>query len=537
MEFQMVMAIQSLKRDATYVRYSSKKQDDSTSIEVQLEQTHKHPDIDAVPIDYVDRAKTGRALGKREAFKRLREDIFAGKIKRLFVYKYDRLGRSTRIHYIVEEFEKAGCEVISCTEGRDKLARGFYLVLATYYSEVLAERTREGLQKRFEQGKHTGGEVRYGYQVIAACANEPCYAIEPAEAETIRKIVQMYLAEPVGMKAIARRLQNLGIRTRTGVPWTHTTVRSILTNRMLVGEVRYNQRKFILDDEQGTRLPRWKDPSQHQMRREESLRIIEDEEFDAIQNQMTVRGRMQGAVKAVKGVRPFTGVLFCQECKSACYCRKSKNRKGEYRYYGCGGRQRKGPDACPNSGAAREDMLMTCVSEVCGEILADSDKVIAGAMKIAIKQMSAVRDEAGRLRRQIGEIDLNSRKLGGLLLDPDIEGGAKKALSRQIAEAESQRETLEGQLVRVAAGASDGQEKLGRAIRLAYRQACQDFAGITDEAHLNRFVEKYIGPMDVRADGIAIPRRLERTTASDESEAVVNSNIAGGGFEPPTSGL
>ena len=56
-------------------------------------------------------------------------------------------------------------------------------------------------------------------------------------------------------------------------------------------------------------------------------------------------------------------------------------------------------------------------------------------------------------------------------------------------------------------------------------------------AKLNRFVEDWIGPIRVDADGSLHPLSLETTTASDESEAVVTSNIAGGGFEPPTSGL
>jgi len=56
-------------------------------------------------------------------------------------------------------------------------------------------------------------------------------------------------------------------------------------------------------------------------------------------------------------------------------------------------------------------------------------------------------------------------------------------------------------------------------------------------AKLNRFVEDWIGPIRVESDGSLQSQALETATASDESEAVVTSNIAGGGFEPPTSGL
>ena len=78
-------------------------------------------------------------------------------------------------------------------------------------------------------------------------------------------------------------------------------------------------------------------------------------EFEAVQKLIESRSRPRGAVQAVHGVRPFTGHLFCKECGSVCYSRKSKNAKWEYHYYNCVCRQRKGPKACPNSGSIREE--------------------------------------------------------------------------------------------------------------------------------------------------------------------------------------
>jgi site-specific DNA recombinase len=237
------------KVDAIYARYSSPKQNDGTSIQVQLD--HAHRDADADAIEYVDRARTGRALGKRIEFKGLRADIEAGKIKRLFVYMYNRLGRSSKLHSIVEEFEKQGCEVISCTEGRDAVVRGIQLVLGKDYSDRLARTTRDGLMQRFRQGTHTGGEVRYGYQTVTGEDGRSRYSVHPQEIEVVRQVFKMYQSEQVGYKAIARRLDEMGIPTRTGVSWTHTTIRSILTNTCVIGQIKYHQRQFMLDDESG----------------------------------------------------------------------------------------------------------------------------------------------------------------------------------------------------------------------------------------------------------------------------------------------
>jgi len=117
-----------MKHDAIYARYSSHAQDDVTSIEVQLEQceraaggTCKH---------YIDRAKTGRTTGGRNALLELLADADAGKVKRLFIYKFDRLGRDAETHMIARQLEDAGVEVVSATEGTNQLSRGIQLVVA-----------------------------------------------------------------------------------------------------------------------------------------------------------------------------------------------------------------------------------------------------------------------------------------------------------------------------------------------------------------------------------------------------------------------
>ena len=78
--------------DAIYARYSSHAQDGGTSIEVQLEQCRKI--AKAKPEEFVDKARSGRAVGGRDGLLKLLEAVASGKIDRVFVYKYDRLGRN-----------------------------------------------------------------------------------------------------------------------------------------------------------------------------------------------------------------------------------------------------------------------------------------------------------------------------------------------------------------------------------------------------------------------------------------------------------
>jgi DNA invertase Pin-like site-specific DNA recombinase len=95
-------------------------------------------------------------MGGRTELLRLLADAEAGKTGRLFVCKFDRLGRDAEKHVIARQLEEAGAELISVSEGTNQLSRGIQLV-AEDYSRQLANRTRDVLVKRFEQGAFTGG--------------------------------------------------------------------------------------------------------------------------------------------------------------------------------------------------------------------------------------------------------------------------------------------------------------------------------------------------------------------------------------------
>ena len=163
--------------------------------------------------------------------------------------------------------------------------------------------------------------------------------------------------------------------------------------------------------------------------------------------------------------------------------------------------------------------------------------MVAGATKLALNQIDSGRAEAANLEGQIAEIDAQTKTLMQVMMNPLIDKGALTAFSRQISEKEGERKKVELRLSRAGAPASHGQERLAKHVHTAYRRACESFSQIVSPGQLNRFVEDYVGTMNLRSDGVVVPRSAETTTASDESEAVVHIAVAGGGFEPPTSGL
>lgn len=95
-----------------------------------------------------------------------------------------------------------------------------------------AERVREGMQRRALRG-YALGRPPYGYRV-----QEHRLQVEPDEVRVVREIVRLYLQDNLGVRRIAATLNDRGLTTRLGRPWSATAVRDILRNPSYLGTSR-----------------------------------------------------------------------------------------------------------------------------------------------------------------------------------------------------------------------------------------------------------------------------------------------------------
>ena len=175
--------------------------------------------------------------------------------------------------------------------------------------------------------------------------------------------------------------------------------------------------------------------------------------------------------------------------------------------------------------------MLDAVRDDYAAIFDDTDAIIAGATQRA-KDLSKVQQEnVGRIGSEIGELDRKIKSMMALLVDPDIDTNAKKAVSRQMGELEQRREQLHEATGRLAREAGETTERLASAIQQGMREAKASLASITSPAEFNRLAARFVGPIEVRSDG-GFQQKSLCQVLSHPTEAV-----AGGGFEPPTSGL
>lgn len=146
---------------------------------------------------YVDGGFSGSNL-KRPALIRLTDDVKAGKIAAVVVYKLDRLSRSQKdtLYLIEDVFNPNEVDFISMNESMDtstplgRLMLGILSAFAQLERENIRERTRMGMKERVKSGLWMGGgRIPFGYDYD----KENGILVPNGDAELVKKIYRLYL--------------------------------------------------------------------------------------------------------------------------------------------------------------------------------------------------------------------------------------------------------------------------------------------------------------------------------------------------------
>lgn len=131
----------------------------------------------------------------RPSLKRLLQDVEAGKVNMIVVYKIDRLTRSlTDFAKMVDVFDKYHCSFVSVTQNFNtadsmgRLTLNMLLSFAQFEREISGERIRDKVAASKKKGIWMGGCVPYGYEPI-----KRKLVIKPEEAKVIKFMFEKYL--------------------------------------------------------------------------------------------------------------------------------------------------------------------------------------------------------------------------------------------------------------------------------------------------------------------------------------------------------
>jgi DNA invertase Pin-like site-specific DNA recombinase len=216
---------------------------ESESIKIQVDLCKKVAGVtDSQLRIYSDKGYSGKNLDRPE-FKRMMEDVKAGKIQRVICYRLDRLSRSiVDFGEMWRVLEDNGVNFLSVNERFDTetpMGRAMIyiiLVFAQLERETIAERVRDNYYERIKSGAWPGGPAPYGFsnsRIMVDGRKVP--TLEPNEnMDIVKRIFREYLQEEASLGGIAKKLTMEGIPAPKRAGWDNVTLSRILHSPVYV---------------------------------------------------------------------------------------------------------------------------------------------------------------------------------------------------------------------------------------------------------------------------------------------------------------
>jgi site-specific DNA recombinase len=320
-------------RVALYIRISTDEEHQPFSLEAQEVRLRSYvgtqPGWELAGPIYRDE-KSGATL-QRPALQRALTAAKGGKFDILLVYRVDRLARSLRgLVEILDQLDAAGVGFRSATEPVDtSTAVGRMLVqmlgvFAQFERETIIDRVVNGMERKAAKGQWCGGYRPHGYQLDRTTGQ---LAVVDGEAAVPALIFDLYVRERLGARAVGAKLNERGLRTKTGKPWNADAVLTVLRNRVYLGEVYFRGTWYRAEDH-------------HQP-------LIDADTFEQAQQILIARSEDHARRAYVTSDYTLAGRMTCQHCGKHYVGTAATGNRYRYRYYTCYTRQRYGVDACP----------------------------------------------------------------------------------------------------------------------------------------------------------------------------------------------
>jgi site-specific DNA recombinase len=310
-------------RCAIYTRKSTEEglEQEFNSLDAQREAceayvlSQKHDGWTALPDYYDDGGLSGGNM-ERPALKRLLEDVSAGRVDVIVVYKVDRLTRSlSDFARIVDTLDKHQVSFVSVTQhfnttsSMGRLTLNVLLSFAQFEREIAGERIRDKITASKRKGMWMGGVVPFGYSV-----NDRKLEIVEEEAKTVRLIFETY-ASLGTVEALSDHLFEHDIkktRDRKGAisHFSRATLYHMLNNLLYIGRVNHKGESF-----QGQHQP-----------------IISDAMWERVQSQLTENSNNQHGGRQSKHPSLLAGKIETQDGRMLIPTHTVK-KGARYRYY------------------------------------------------------------------------------------------------------------------------------------------------------------------------------------------------------------
>ena len=228
-----------------YARKSVEREN-SISCETQLEYCRsviKPDEREEKIITFVDNGFSGGNVN-RDGFQKMMKLVRQGKVKKVIVYKLDRISRSlSDFVNILQEFKEHKVEFVSSQESFDtsspygEMIVKLLMVFAEFERTSIINRVTQAYAHRSEMGFYMGGRQPYGFELVPTVIhNVKTKKLNPipAEVEQVRYIFEVYAQESVSLRRLLDILVAEGKQPLNGSSWTTAKLSTLLKNPIYV---------------------------------------------------------------------------------------------------------------------------------------------------------------------------------------------------------------------------------------------------------------------------------------------------------------
>ena len=323
---------------------------------------------------YADEGISGTSLKKREEFKALLRDAELGLFEMVVVKDISRFARNTvDALQSIRKLKTLGINTLFLTANMDSMGDSEFVL--TLFSAMAQEESNH-LSKRVKWGKKINAQKGrvpqriFGYDRI----DKFTLAINPQEAETVRKIFSLYSEQGLGCRTISMQLNREGDKTKFGSDWNPRGVRRVLVNPIYCG-ILVNHKYEIEDFLTGKQVPI---PKEEQfIHRRPAWAIVTPEIFQKTQEILQSRRRTYDSGASTpnsrySGRHTFSTLIKCAHCGRS-FTRKSYTYANTRIYWRCVTNDQYTAEKCPNRVVVDESILIQNLKNYFSSLIEDKE--------------------------------------------------------------------------------------------------------------------------------------------------------------------
>ncbi len=432
---------------------------------------------------FKDKGYSGKNTDRPE-FQKLLGEIRKGKVRRVVVYKLDRISRSILdFANMMELFQEYDVEFVSSTEKFDtstpmgRAMLNICIVFAQLERETIQKRVTDAYYSRCLKGFHMSGQAPYGFELeptVVEGIRTKMMAADPVAANHVRLMFEMYAEPETSFGDITRYFEEQGIKIY-GKSLTRPFLSQLLRNPVYAQadlemyEFFKSQGAVVVNDAadfagtngcylyQGRDVKEDKDKSL----KDQILVIAPHEGFVPSDIWLRCRKKLMTNITFQNGRKArntwLAGKIKCGKCG---YALKTTHNPSGYEYLRCS--KRADHKGCPGCGTLRKNEFEQFIFTAMGEKFREFKLLRGGEEKVNPK-ITAYQVELAQVESEIEKLLDTLTGANATLLayaNKKIEDldNRRKTLSKAIADLSV--ETLSSQQIELLSGYLDDWENI-----------------------------------------------------------------------------